>query len=137
MYIHRYANGKWAMGPVWDFDGGFAYDWAENHNYFVGQWWHCGDKPGQFIDGGTDFFDRMFACERYKAEFKNYWRSVSQGMYKYAMDRMNDNYRHAEKAMQRDAWRWPITKSFNASVGKLRQWLGTRIQLYNTVVDNM
>lgn len=137
MFIHRYANGKWAMGPVWDFDAGFAYDWKENHNYFTDQWWHCGDKPGQFIDGGTDFFDRMFACERYKAEFKEYWRSVSQGMYIYAMDRMNDNYRHAEKAMQRDAWRWPITKSFNASVGKLRQWLGTRIQLYNTVVDNM
>ncbi|MBP3419933.1 MAG: CotH kinase family protein [Marinifilaceae bacterium] len=137
MYIHRHANGMWAMGPVWDFDGGFAYDWGENHGYFGNQSWVCGENPGERMDGGTDFFDRMFANEEYKTDFKAYWNNVSQGMYNYAMERMDDNYKHSKAAMQRDAERWPISKSYSTSISQLRQWLGERIRLYQSVVDNM
>jgi len=137
MYIHRYADGVWAMGPVWDFDGGFAYDWGEKHGYFGDQSWLCGEKPGQAIDGGTDFFDRMFANEEYKADFKKYWKKVSPGMYQYAMQRMYDNLMHAEKAMERDAKRWPIIKSFKTSIAQLRVWLSHRVNSYEVVVNNM
>ena len=137
MYIHRHADGMWAMGPVWDFDGGFAYDWGENHGYFGSQSWVCGENPGMRIDGGTDFFDRMFANEEYKADFKEYWNQVSNGMYNYAMECVNDNYKHAKAAMQRDAERWPISKSYATSISQLKNWLGERIRLYQSVVDNM
>ncbi len=137
MYIHRHADGMWAMGPVWDFDGGFAYDWGENHGYFGNQSWVCGEHPGDRIDGGTDFFDRMFANEEYKADFKEYWDQVSQGMYDYAMERMQANYKQSKAAMQRDAERWPISKSYSTSISQLRSWLEERIERYQSVVDNM
>ncbi len=137
MYIHRHANGMWAMGPVWDFDGGYAYDWGENHGYFGSQGWICGDNPGAYMSGNTDFFDRMFANEEYKADFKEYWNSVSNGMYTYAMQQMQNNYMQAKAAMERDADRWPISKSYSTSINQLRNWLGERIQLYQQVVDNM
>ena len=37
IYIHRNKNQKWVMGPLWDFDAGFDFDWSTmytGHNYF-------------------------------------------------------------------------------------------------------
>ena len=137
MYIHRHANGEWAMGPVWDFDGGFAYDWGENHGYFGSQSWLCGEKPGQRVDGNHDFFTRMFASPEYKADFKEYWNRVSQGMLDYAFTQLDDYYRHAKAAMQRDAERWPISKSYKTETNRLKSWLKERVKNYQSVVDNM
>lgn len=137
MYIHRHANGEWAMGPVWDFDGGFAYDWGENHGYFGSQSWLCGEKPGQRVDGNHDFFARMFASPEYKADFKEYWNRVSQGMLDYALTQLDDYYLHAKAAMQRDAERWPISKSYKTEINRLKSWLKERVKNYQRVVDNM
>ena len=37
MYLHKNKGGKWTMGPLWDFDAGFDFDWGTmytGHNYF-------------------------------------------------------------------------------------------------------
>jgi hypothetical protein len=36
-FIHKDMGGKYVMGPVWDFDAGFDFDWGTmytGHNYF-------------------------------------------------------------------------------------------------------
>ena len=137
MYIHRHADGMWAMGPVWDFDGGFAYDWGENHGYFGSQGWICGDRPGRNINNSTDFFDHMFSNDEYRADFKAFWNANAQGMYNYAMKQLDDYYKHAKAAMQRDAERWPISKSYSTEINRLKSWLKERINKYQSVVDNM
>ena len=30
MYLYKDSSGLYHMGPVWDFDGGFAYSWDED-----------------------------------------------------------------------------------------------------------
>ena len=137
MYIHKHADGMWAMGPVWDFDGGYAYDWGENHGYFGSQSWLCGENPGQKIDGGTDFFDRMFYSAEFTADFKKFWNANAQGMYNYAMAQLDDYYKHTKAAMQRDAERWPISKSYSTEINRLKSWLRERIEKYQSVVDKM
>ena len=36
IYMHKDKNGLWTMGPLWDFDAGFDFDWGTmytGHNY--------------------------------------------------------------------------------------------------------
>jgi len=44
MYLYKAsAQGKYAFGPVWDFDGGFGYSWnEETKEYFYSQSWILG-----------------------------------------------------------------------------------------------
>ena len=37
MYMHKDKGGKWVMGPLWDFDAGFDFDWGtmtDGHHFF-------------------------------------------------------------------------------------------------------
>lgn len=127
MYMYRTEDMAWHFGPVWDFDGGFAYDWGENHGYFRDQHWLMGPNHNWHI---PDFFDGMFQNTQFLADYKARWDEVHDDMLEYVLDRIDCYARLCGDAMQRDADRWPISKDYDSEITRLRSWLTDRFDRY-------
>ncbi|RPJ55091.1 MAG: hypothetical protein EHM12_12905, partial [Dehalococcoidia bacterium] len=65
VFMHKDKDGKYVMGPVWDFDAGFDFDWGTmytGHNYFNAQELVLGTDPANHKNGYriSNFFTQMF-----------------------------------------------------------------------------
>ena len=108
MYLYRDDTGKYHMGPVWDFDGGFGYGWDEDtKEYFTSQSWILGtgnpskspynctaeSKNDWGMCNGTNmrfnnydgravpgFFANMFANGTFLAAYRARWESHKTGI---------------------------------------------------------
>ena len=70
VFLHKEGNGKYVMGPIWDFD--WAYDYEGTSNHF-GRY----NTPlfSSSMNGvGTAFFQRFLQDSRVKAIYKRTWQ---------------------------------------------------------------
>lgn len=142
MYLFKDVNSKWTMGPLWDFDAGFDFDWGTmytGHNYFMN---HrelvLGTSPlhhtGGYVVPG--FFTDLFKSRQFVAEYKTRWLAIEDQI---MADCWPATYAFAEEfsvAMARDAERWPIGKDNETEILRMQQWLSNRINYLNTVINN-
>ncbi len=146
MYMFRDSDGIWTFGPVWDFDGGYAFNWGSmstSHTYFISQSWLMGTKPAQAQYGTTygaynflsGFWVNMFSSSSFVSAYKSQWNAVSSGMLAYAMEQLDDYVLHCADAMKRNDDRWPIYPTYETEIDNLRSWLTERFELYNSVVS--
>lgn len=148
IFMHKDGDGKWFMGPLWDFDAGFDFDWSHmetNHTFFTDyRETVMGSNP--YKRNGNynyvpQFFTNLFGCKEFVQMYKEEWN-------KYADSIVTRNWAVMEKyianlnngAMNREALRWPISrKTFQDEVAKMKQWLTNRAQymteLINTIPD--
>jgi len=142
MYMFRDGSNVYHFGPVWDFDGGFAFDWASmstGHGYFGSQSWLMGStNPGKHPYDAYNyipsFFVNMFNNSTFMNEYKARWAELQPGMLDFCFAKLDDYCLSCDAAMKRNAERWPIGKSYSSQIEKMRTWLKTRAKNYTTVV---
>ena len=157
VFMYKDAGGKWAMGPFWDWDAGYDFDWGymyKGHKFF-GSYKELilGSDPAKRkgMYGSTPrFFTAMFNNARYNKEFKALWNSVKdsilvrnwQVMERY-MEHLNDG------PYDRDFQRWPITDTGETSgwnpgvpivikdeIQKMYNWLEKRTSYLDGVIND-
>lgn len=76
-YMHKHRDGKYKMGPVWDFDWGFGYDSGLNTHFNTPQ------KPLLVNDDlkGTVFFKRIMEDPVIQTLYKERWEEFKVNHY--------------------------------------------------------
>lgn len=142
MYMYRDDNQIYHFGPMWDFDGGFAFDWASmstGHGYFGSNSWLMGssnpaDHPWDNYNYIPDFFVSMFGNSQFVKRYQARWTEISPGLLDYCFEKLEDNALHCEAAMARNLERWPINKNYDTERSKMKSWLTKRVENYDAVV---
>ncbi|OIP47476.1 MAG: hypothetical protein AUK31_07095 [Fibrobacteres bacterium CG2_30_45_31] len=144
MYMYKSSDNIYHFGPVWDFDGGFAFDWAsmsEGHEYFGSQSWLMGSSnpaahPLDAYDSIPRFFVDLFANEDFVAAYKSRWNKLKSGILEYTFAKLDDYVRHCDSAVVNNAKKWPIGKDPDTEIQRMQSWLTERISSYSTVVES-
>lgn len=128
MYMYKETDiDVWHFGPMWDFDGGYAFNWGNDHSYFGSQSWLMGTKSTYDI---PDFFDRMFLNKQFKYDYLNRWLELQNPMLEYVLAHINNYQNTCTDAMLRDRERWPIGRIYKDEIRRLRNWLQVRFSAY-------
>ncbi|NLB62728.1 MAG: spore coat protein CotH [Fibrobacter sp.] len=143
MFMYKDGDFKYHFGPVWDFDGGFAFDWSsmsQSHNYFGSQSWLMGESnpatnPRTAYNKIPGFFVDMFANNEFVLVYQNRWQQVHSGLEQYVMEHIDSYENKLQHALGRNAERWPIDKDHSMEIANLKYWLKTRISAYTSVVN--
>jgi hypothetical protein len=163
MYLYRDDTGKYHMGPVWDFDGGFGYGWDEDSKeYFTSQSWILGtgnpskspynctaeNKNDWGMCSGTNmrfnnydgkaipgFFANMFASDTFRTAYKARWESLKTGILADAFARLDTYVSQTAIALENDATRWPPIRRYDTEIQSLKAWLTERIGKYSSVLE--
>ncbi|WP_167614960.1 CotH kinase family protein [Maribellus sediminis] len=142
IYLHKDIYGLWVMGPLWDFDAGFDFDWGTmytGHNYFAS---HrelvLGTDPVHHAGGYRvpSFFTDLFRSKRFLSEYRARWSEIKD---KLMSDYWTTTLVYADgfaAAMQRDADRWPIGKDNRTQISQMENWLTNRITYLTSVIEN-
>lgn len=144
MYMHRDVGGKWFMGPVWDFDAGFDFDWNDmytGHKFFSSyKELVLGTNPA--YHGGTQyrvpgFFSDLFRMPQFVAAYKERWEET-KGLVDTAWATALSYYKANEEAWKREADRWSIGDNYlySRQIPKMEKWLSNRTKYLDTVIQN-
>jgi spore coat protein CotH len=142
IYTHKNKAGLWVMGPLWDFDAGFDFDWSTmyaGHNYFSSyKELVLGTDPVNHTKGYAvpSFFTDMFRSKRFVTEYKARWLAIK--------DKIMNNYWKTTQyyvdgtasAMARNAVRWPIDKNYKTEIPRMQQWLTSRVTYLSGIIAN-
>ena len=136
IYMHKDGDGPWVMGPLWDFDAGYDFDWGQmttGHTFFTDfTETVMGSNPlkrnGQY-NYVPQFFTDLFACPEFVEAYKAQWAAVKDTIVTHAW---NECMKYVEQmrasgAIDREFQRWPISgKRFDTELSKMKQWLQNR-----------
>ncbi|WP_163713704.1 CotH kinase family protein [Mangrovibacterium lignilyticum] len=140
--LYRDKGGKWTMGPLWDFDAGFDFDWATmytGHDYFYSyRELVLGTNPVNHTGGYIvpAFFTDLFKSERFVDEYKANWLVVKDQIMAEYWETTQTFANGFAEAMGRDAIRWPIGKNNETETQRMQQWLTNRVNYLTNVIDN-
>ena len=145
IYIHKDGDGPWTMGPLWDFDAGYDFDWSNmysGHTFFSDyRETLLGSNPVN--RNGTykcsKFFTQLFGCKEFVKLYKDTWNQYAGSLMEHTwgeMERYLDAMRQG--AMQREMQQWPIAgKTFEAEVAKMKAWLNNRVAYVGQLINNI
>lgn len=147
VYINRDAGCKWVMGPVWDCDGGFCYNWGDmydswgwGHTYFedyrllvMGRQPYYGQDA--YGSGISPFFSNLFGMPQFTRAFKARWKEKRDEMLDMVLTNIDDTYDAIADAMRADCSLWKISNYTSAGeVEKLKDWLISRFDYLDNVI---
>ena len=147
IFLHKDGDGKWVMGPLWDFDAGYDFDWKDmttGHTFFSDyRETVMGSNPlkrnGNYKDV-PQFFTDLFGCPEFVEAYKAQWAAVSDSIVSHGWDecmKYIDNLK-LSGAVEREAKRWPISrKTFDTEVEKMHQWLLQRADFMTDLIANI
>ena len=137
IYMHKDGNGPWVMGPLWDFDAGYDFDWGDmytGHTFFADfTETVMGSNPLK-RNGNyhyvPQFFTDLFGCREFVEQYKEQWLQVKDSIVTHAWDecmKYVGEWR-ASGALDREFARWPLKgKTFDTELQKMHQWLQNRL----------
>lgn len=142
MYIHKNPDSKWTMGPLWDFDAGFDFDWGTmytGHNFFSNyRELVLGTNP--FTHAGTQyrvpgFFSDLFYNSEFIEIYRERWNEISC-LVPTAWDTSYTYFLANKDAFSREAQRWKIDKKYDVEIERMHSWILNRIEYLNTIISN-
>ena len=119
VFLHKEGNGKYVMGPIWDFD--WAYDYEGTSNHF-GRY----NTPlfSSSMNGvGTAFFQRFLQDSRVKAIYKRTWQDFKNNKLDALLQYVDDYAVMLKPSVERNSELWENTRSFDTKVKELKTWL--------------
>lgn len=143
MYMHKHVDGKWTMGPLWDFDAGFDFRWSDmytGHHYFDSyRELVLGTDPANYK--GTSyscsaFFTQLFAMRDFVSAYKARWAEVYP-LVNTAWQNALGYYKANTGTWQREAELWPIGYDYAEQVEQLEWWIGNRAVYLDRVVTDL
>jgi CotH kinase protein len=132
-YIHKKATGKWAMGPIWDFDWAYAYEKTQLHfsSFNKPLFW----SPPSV---GTKFFSKMMTDPKIKTLMKQKWADFKTNKFNELLTFIDDYSFNIEGARNRDYQKWKRgSNNFKNDVTLLKTWLQNRADYMNTFIGNL
>lgn len=133
VYMFRDVNGKYTMGPVWDWDAGYDFEWANmetSHDFFASyEELILGRDPykqnGNY--GLPRFFTDMFADYDFVTLYKQRWAERSDSIFVRNWNTVRKYQLQLQKgAYTRDSERWPIGKNPQTEISAMNKWLRNR-----------
>jgi hypothetical protein len=137
MYMHKNPGGVYVMGPAWDFDGGFDFDWTTmmtGHDYFAQQELILSADPAR-TDQVSVFFVNMFKNTRFVTEFKARWAAIKGTVMSHGWGLMENAAASLATALDHNAERWPIGKDHRNETTRMKQWLEARVTKLDSVIN--
>ena len=132
VFLHKEGNGKYVMGPIWDFD--WAYDYEGTSNHF-GRY----NTPlfSSSMNGvGTAFFQRFLQDSRVKAIYKRTWQDFKNNKLDALLQYVDDYAVMLKPSVERNSELWENTRSFDTKVKELKTWLRNRADYIDSEVVN-
>ena len=149
-FIHRHDNSsRWVMGPLWDCDGGFNYNWSDmydsrgrGHTYFESyRTLIFGSDPyyrtGAYGSTPSDFFCCLFGMPEFVRLIRQLWINNQASLLSGLLDCLAETETLIGTAAQADMDRWGIDRYVHAEeYRKLRAWLTNRFRYLDGVIRN-
>ena len=133
VFLHKEGNGKYVMGPIWDFD--WAYDYEGTSNHF-GRY----NTPlfSSSMNGvGTAFFQRFLQDSRVKAIYKRTWQDFKNNKLDALLQYVDDYAVMLKPSVERNSELWENTRSFDTKVKELKSWLRNRADYIDSEVSKL
>ncbi len=142
VYMHKDGDGKWFMGPLWDFDAGYDFDWGNMYGHdFFADYTELVMGTNPLRRNGNypympRFFTDLFGCREFVLQYKEQWDACKDTLVTYAW---NECMKYVEQlrtsgALEREAKRWPIAgKNFDTELNKMETWIKNRLKHINYV----
>ena len=133
VFLHKEGNGKYVMGPIWDFD--WAYDYEGTSNHF-GRY----NTPlfSNSMNGvGTAFFQRFLQDSRVKAIYKRTWQDFKNNKLDALLQYVDDYAVMLKPSVERNSELWENTRSFDTKVKELKTWLRNRADYIDSEVSKL
>ena len=137
IFMHKDGDDKWVMGPLWDFDAGYDFDWSSmytGHTFFTSfTETVMGTNPLKRNGNYSyvpQFFTDLFGCKEFVKAYKEQWKSVKDAIVSHCWA---ECLKYVEQmrlsgAIDREFTRWPIKgKTFDTELEKMHQWLQNRL----------
>ena len=134
IYMHKEGNGKYVMGPIWDFD--WAYDYEGNNEHFRRYntpLWNENMTNGV----GTRFFRRFLEDSRVTKIYKEVWADFYANKFDFLLNYVDGYAKIIEPSVVENSRIWSNTKDFESRVRSLRNWLKNRAEYINTEIKDM
>jgi len=132
IYMNKKANGKFVLGPLWDFDWAYGYEGSGYHfSYYNGFFWQ-----GTGAGIGTKFFSRFLSDPKITASLKQKWAAFSANNELHAFI---DHWVFILKgARERDYSIWKRGNiSYETDIAALKAWLSNRITYLTTYINSL
>ena len=146
IFMHKDGDSKWVMGPLWDFDAGYDFDWATmttGHNFFSNyRETVMGSDPLRRNGNYSyvpQFFTDLFGTKEFVELYKQTWRTYADSIVTRPWAEV-EKYVAAmrEGAIQRESQQWPIRgKSFETELQKMHTWLENRAKFIDNLITNI
>ena len=146
IFMHKDGDGKWFMGPLWDFDAGYDFDWGDmytGHTFFRNyRETVMGTNPlkrnGNY-NYVPQFFTDLFACPEFVRQYKEHWAAVKDQIVERNWAECTKYVEHLkEGAMTREQSRWPLQGfTFSRELTKMHQWLLNRRDFMTQLIDGI
>nr|AGS52195.1 hypothetical protein [uncultured bacterium contig00052] len=141
VFSYKDRGKKITMGPVWDFDCGFGYNYQSTHTYFMSYM--------QFITKHP-FLRRFYDDPVFKTRFRERWNekhskftSIS-GFIDNASQKIRDAvakdterwYREGNRDQNSGYVSFEYNNNYSDAINNLKSWLNNRISWLNTEINN-
>ena len=143
IFMHKDGDGKWVMGPLWDFDAGYDFDWGQmrtGHTFFTDyRETVLGTDPARHISDYTyvpSFFTDMWKSRQFVSQVKARWKEISPRIMSEFWPEAKRYAICAAEAMGRNAERWPIDKDYQTEIDRMEKWLQQRTAFMDQLVAN-
>jgi hypothetical protein len=142
VYMHKDGDGKWFMGPLWDFDAGYDFNWGNMYGHdFFADYTELVMGTNPLRRNGNypympRFFTDLFGCREFVQQYKEQWDACKDTIVAYAW---NECMKHVGQlrssgALKREAQRWPVAgKNFDTELKKMENWIENRLTHMNYV----
>lgn len=137
VYMFKDGDGPWFMGPLWDFDAGYDFDWGNmytGHTFFTDYTETVmGTNPLKRNGNYSyvpQFFTDLFGCKEFVQAYKAQWAAVKDSI---VSRNWNECLKYVDQlkqsgAIDRELKRWPISgKRYDTELKKMKQWLDNRL----------
>ena len=146
IYLHKDGDGPWVMGPLWDFDAGYDFDWGDMYHghYFFANYRETVMGSNPLKRNGNynyvpQFFTDLFGCKEFVQAYKEQWASVKDSIVTRNWAEVEKYVKNLKGApMARELARWPLRGySFSTEVEKMHQWLLDRCDFMTQLIENI
>lgn len=121
-YIYKKPDGKFTMGPIWDFDWAFSYEESRKHYVNPNRplFWN---RPGK----GTVFFQRITSDSAIKTLVKSHWQNFRRNDFNQLIEYVESYSHQIEVSRKSDFRKWQSGNTdFNVEKENLKNWLELR-----------
>lgn len=140
VYMYRDAGSRWTMGPLWDFDAGYDFDWTTmytGHRYFSNyRELVMGTDPytlnGQY--NPPRFFVDLFRHSEFIEIYKTEWQKIKdlhEEVWTTINKFVSPQYWESEQTL------WPIGLQYDRQITAMNNWLHNRINYLDSFIPSL